>query len=322
MTTVLWAAIAGFADEAAKEPVLTFDSDTFDFGDAVEGALVSHEYAFTNTGNALLKIEEVRPTCGCTIADDYSREVAPGARGKIAITFKTNGYDGQVTRSIVVRSNAQKKPETFITIKGNVKPLVSVSPKSLFLGNVDETTTVLRGTYTITNTSTEPLAITEVVPPNELTKAQLATVREGFEYRIDVTVAPPFRERQVTEFIRIKTNSGKMPELSVMYSYVATLAAKVNPLAIMLSDEALAKGAERDITVSCRTGYTMSLADVKSSDPRITFVLKETAKGHAFTLTVKIPAGFVLDNAKLPMISFRIKGVPNEQEYSVPIYKM
>jgi hypothetical protein len=302
------------ADEGVKEPALTLESDTFDFGEKPEGIVISHDYAFTNTGNALLKIEEVRPTCGCTIADDYSREVAPGSKGKISISFKTQGYDGPVTKSIFVRTNVAKKPELYLTLQVNVKPLLSVNPKNLFLGNIDDLKTEsLHGTYTITNITADPVAITEIVPPSSSVKTEITEITKGFVFRLDVTVAPPFKEHQNTESIMIKTDNKALPELRVMYSYTATTAAKVNPIAIMLSNAELAKGTEKDITIGCREGYFLSIAEIKSSDP---------LKGRSFTLTVRIPAGYALNDKQFPAISFRLIGVPNGQVYSVPIYKM
>jgi hypothetical protein len=324
LTFVFCAASPCFAaDEQSNGPVLTFEDADFDFGEVAEGSSVTHEYTFTNTGKSLLEIEEVKPTCGCTVAGDFTKKAEPGKKGTISVTFRTQGYDGHVKKSIIVRSNVADKPEIFLTLEGDVKSVISVSPKSISLGQVDDTTTApISGSFTITNSSKTPLTILDLVTQGPLVKAGLTKIRDGFEYKVTVTVSPPFKERQNMEWITVKTDSKKMPSINVSYSYYATPASRVNPIAIMLSNDDLARGTDREITMECRPGFSMSIADIKSSDPKITFKLKETKKGRSFKLTVHIPAGYRLDDANMPTISFKLENVPNEPSYSVPIYRM
>src|SRR5437667_5920623 len=62
-----------------------FDQPIFDFGKVDSGELIKHEFIFTNMGNQLLEVREVRPSCGCTTAGMWDKHVEPGKSGKIPV---------------------------------------------------------------------------------------------------------------------------------------------------------------------------------------------------------------------------------------------
>src|SRR4051812_28927654 len=75
--------------EAAKpstgEPKIQFAAREYDFGKVKAGDPVKYSYVFTNTGNAVLEVTHVQPSCGCTTAGDWTHKVEPGQTGTIPI---------------------------------------------------------------------------------------------------------------------------------------------------------------------------------------------------------------------------------------------
>ena len=105
--------------ESAK---IKFDNTMHDFAlVAEEDGSVSHDFQFTNTGDAALVIFEVTTNCGCTVADYPQAPIAPGAQGKVTITFDPKNNPGEFAKEIIVKSNAKKK-RTRLHIKGMVMP--------------------------------------------------------------------------------------------------------------------------------------------------------------------------------------------------------
>src|SRR5689334_23002868 len=51
-------------------PKIQFDNAIHDFGKAKSGEPVKYTYYFTNTGDQVLEITHVQPSCGCTTAGD------------------------------------------------------------------------------------------------------------------------------------------------------------------------------------------------------------------------------------------------------------
>lgn len=92
------------AEPASNMPLTTveFISDNHSFGDIPEGDKVSHTFKFKNTGDNPLKIENVKPSCGCTTPDWSREDVAPGAEGFVTVEFDSKGKTGQQKKSVTV----------------------------------------------------------------------------------------------------------------------------------------------------------------------------------------------------------------------------
>jgi hypothetical protein len=70
---------------ATEAPVMKFAETSYDFGSIQEGEVVTHTFAFTNTGKTPLVIERAFASCGCTVPDWPRKPVAPGASGEIKL---------------------------------------------------------------------------------------------------------------------------------------------------------------------------------------------------------------------------------------------
>lgn len=97
--------LASGALAQAKKPRAVFKSTTHDFGKVKQGDVVSHEFVFTNEGDATLVIDKVETTCGCTAALASDQKIPPGKEGRIKTTFDTRGYSGRLTRYVYLVSN-------------------------------------------------------------------------------------------------------------------------------------------------------------------------------------------------------------------------
>ncbi|MCH1583276.1 MAG: DUF1573 domain-containing protein [Flavobacteriales bacterium] len=92
---------------SGASPAVTWSTDSVDLGILAAGELAQASYAFTNTGTSPLVIAQVLPSCGCTVARDWSSDpIAPGATGTITLEFDAGNRAGTVTESATVVSNA------------------------------------------------------------------------------------------------------------------------------------------------------------------------------------------------------------------------
>ena len=106
----------------SKSAKIEFAETLYNFGNIPEeGGDVSHEFVFTNTGNAPLVIYDVNTNCGCTDAEVPQAPIAAGGKGKITIVFHPVGNPGEFAKEIVVKSNASNK-KIKLRIKGVVFP--------------------------------------------------------------------------------------------------------------------------------------------------------------------------------------------------------
>jgi hypothetical protein len=90
------------------------------FGSINEGDSVLIKFKFKNKGETALFILDVRPSCGCTLTDFPRNAIRPGDQGVITATFNTQGHPGNVTKSIMVKTNTKNKRVQKLEFSGDV----------------------------------------------------------------------------------------------------------------------------------------------------------------------------------------------------------
>jgi Protein of unknown function (DUF1573) len=98
-----------------------------DVGTLAKGEKIVHDFQIRNDGDAALQITEVRPACGCTVAD-YDKTIAPGQIGKVHVAIDTATFSGAVSKGVTVLTNDPQAPEIELTVKANLQPMISVKP--------------------------------------------------------------------------------------------------------------------------------------------------------------------------------------------------
>src|SRR5579859_2168118 len=114
--------------EPAPDPHIAFDQTSYDFGKVETGELVKHTFYFTNTGNQLLEVRDVRPSCGCTTAGAWDKQVEPGKSGIIPVQFNSIGYGGAVHKTVTVVCNDPANSNAVLNVTGTVWRPVDVLP--------------------------------------------------------------------------------------------------------------------------------------------------------------------------------------------------
>jgi len=100
--------LSGFAQKGntSKKPDIYFETPSYDFGTVTEGSTVELSFKFFNSGTAPLLIKNVKPACGCTLADYPKEPIMPGKFGVIKANFNSAGFKGQnVHKSMTVTTN-------------------------------------------------------------------------------------------------------------------------------------------------------------------------------------------------------------------------
>lgn len=117
------------ASSVFSGPKIEFDTKSFDCGKVIEGKTDKLDAAFIvkNTGDAVLKLESVRPGCGCTVVN-YDSLLQPGKTAKIESQVRINEYRaGPLFKSITVTSNAENEQTIHLTIKATIQAIIGIS---------------------------------------------------------------------------------------------------------------------------------------------------------------------------------------------------
>lgn len=99
----------------------SFEHSSYHFGDIIQGAKVSHEYKFKNTGKLPLVIANVLVTCGCTVPEWPQTPIAPNKTGVIKVFFNSSGKLGMQNKTVTILANTRTGRET-IVFSANVIP--------------------------------------------------------------------------------------------------------------------------------------------------------------------------------------------------------
>ena len=110
------------SDKAIDEdqlPFFEFVEVIKDFGTITQGESVSMTFRFKNVGQSNLIISSAQGSCGCTIPEWPKEPIAPGAEGKIEVTFNSTGKQGLQNKTVTLVANTIPNTKV-IVIKGEV----------------------------------------------------------------------------------------------------------------------------------------------------------------------------------------------------------
>lgn len=101
-------------------PKITSPKDFHNFGDIKEGETVFYDFIIKNTGEDLLIINDVQPSCGCTAAEPEKRRLLPGESTKMKVEFNTINRKGPQTKIVYVLTNDPKTPKFKLWFSANI----------------------------------------------------------------------------------------------------------------------------------------------------------------------------------------------------------
>lgn len=203
------------------QPTLILQQTSFDFGDIKQGDKVSHTFVISNSGGDLLKISNVKASCGCTAAAPEKNELAPGESTNLVVTFNSAGRMGKQSKTVRIYSNDPENPEMLLSISGNVVSANQISagaPTIYFtetqhdFGKVNEGDKV-NYTFTFANKGSSVLTIKDIKTSCGCTAALLSqdNLAPGKDGTIKVELDTKNRSGKMSRTVTVKSNDPKDP---------------------------------------------------------------------------------------------------------------
>jgi hypothetical protein len=132
------------------------------FEPVLQGALVRHEFLVPNPGPEPLELSDLQACSGC-IVERWSRRVAPGGEGRIALVLVTDSRGGEeIAGTLRVRTDDPQRPEIRIEVSLRVEELAEVEPYRVWLRGAPGEPIVAR--CRITPNERHPFRVIRVVP--------------------------------------------------------------------------------------------------------------------------------------------------------------
>jgi len=207
------------------DPKIVVQVPEHDFGDIIQGEKVQHNFSVTNTGGDVLKITNVRASCGCTAALPDKKELAPGESTNIKVEFNSTGRIGKQIKIVYVKSNDKEHPEIQLkftcnilkkeqaNLQSNSGPVIELTNMQFDFGKVPEGK-VVDHIFSIKNSGNATLSINEVktscgCTATVLDKKELAP---GEETTLKVELNTANRSGKMSKNVTIISNDPKEPQ--------------------------------------------------------------------------------------------------------------
>ena len=163
--------------DSENAPVLTFEKVVHDFGSIGPSSSSTTEFAFSNTGKGVLKIERFHAPCGCTVPELAKKEYGPGESGIIKVRFTAPAGAASAVKPIYVYSNDPKNPQLELTIKAKVAVNVQISPEDVSLLLNQDNAGMPK--LTITSTDGKEFAVTSLTSTNDVMNIPFDAKKKG-----------------------------------------------------------------------------------------------------------------------------------------------
>ncbi len=266
-----------------------------DFGTVAQGEQVETAFTITNEGSATLEIRNVRPTCGCTVAD-YDKEIAPGETGAIRAKLDTARFNGPISKSILVLTNDPETTTMTLVMKADVQPIVEVLPRPLIRLNAIQGEPATERLVVVSSRleDFEVTGVTPSVPYLETSVRKLAKdervdgkADDQYEVRVSLKESAPVGPLNAT--LKIETDSSEAKSIEVKLFGVVRALIHVTPSEVRFgSVEAKVKPGRNIIVVNNRADRPMQVTAVDVDNPAFEAAMYSIQDGKRYQITVTV----------------------------------
>ncbi len=184
----------GSGAQVVDRASVVFPEPVFDFGRAVRGTLVEHEFVVRNEGTSPVRIQKASMTPPL-LATRMPGVIAPGVTASITTRLDTSQLQGAYQGELVVYLDDPSQSQVALSFEGEVVGTIEVAPMpALFI--VGQRGTGAERSVELINHEAEPLQILEIEHPREAFSTTLETLVPGQRYRLTVKLRPGRTRRQ------------------------------------------------------------------------------------------------------------------------------
>ncbi|MHC4475568.1 MAG: DUF1573 domain-containing protein [Planctomycetota bacterium] len=264
-------------------PRIRFEKKIHDFGQVGPASKNICEFKFRNTGDDLLKIKNIRKSCGCTPFSLKKKEYAPGQTGTVKVTYNASTGAGKAQRTLSVFSNDKKSPQVILTIKAAITLKVRHQPSHLNLVLKDKNAGC--PPITLTSVDGKPFAIKSFRTPGNGITASFDSKVEKTKFVLEPKISIEKLKKYSSGFIKIRLTHPQCKSVNVPFNAVPRF--QTAPLSIMTSNVEPQKPIQRELWVLNNYNEDFEIESVSSQKDTIK-VLKQEKVENRFKFVLEI----------------------------------
>ena len=200
--------------KAEGTPRITFENTAYDFGEVSSSRKYSGQFKFTNTGDGVLKILNVKKCCGSVVTLD-KEELAPGESGILKVEYTTNARSASINRSISVFSNDKTNPKVDLTIRAKVVQKVKYQPPRVNLLYKGEN--VVCPEITITSLDKQPFSVTSFQSTGDTITADIDPSVKATEFVLEPKVNQEKHQKRPRGLITIGLTHPELDKVNIRF---------------------------------------------------------------------------------------------------------
>lgn len=147
---------------SAQAPTLVVLEPTLDLGVVKTSETKVFKFTLHNTGKTPVKLDAIRPTCGCTAVALAKMLLEPDEKLQIEAGFAGKGFSGHVTKGIEILSDDAARRRFTWNFTADVVPLVTVQRGQIGLFVEESTPGEVRYQLLLQNRPSSPLKVVAV----------------------------------------------------------------------------------------------------------------------------------------------------------------
>lgn len=286
------------AAESAKPPKVVARQAVVDAGQVSRGESIAAEFVLDNHGEGDLVVRSVQPACGCTVVS-FDERIAPGASGRIRAQVDTKDLTGAIAKSVTVLSNDPVTPRLQLTVKADVRAWVLAQPsyaRFVHTQTQPESSTGL----TVASPEGADFRVLEVVSPYPYLRAAVREAQPterivdaaGPQWRVELTLAADAPVGPLREFVRVRTNHPRQPELEIPLSGTVRPVLHLTPGAADFGELTLA-GQAREVVLTL-VNFGASPVEVRAVTTDVSGAaarFEEVERGKRWRIVVELGPG-------------------------------
>jgi hypothetical protein len=311
----------------ALHPRAVMPDPVYDAGGVAKGEKISHDFVIRNDGEAPLEISDVRPACGCTVAE-FDKVIAPGETGAVRAVLDTMTFDGPISKAITVFTNDPVNPKLQLSVKADVRPYLFIQPgyARFVQAQQSEPGVVQQIVFT---TTFDDLKITEVESPYPFLKVAYREATEEDEPRdygvgrqwvltltLDYTTAPV---GTLAEYVTLHTNHPNQPVAKLPVSGFVRPMIAVTPTAADFGEIEVDEAQNASMLIRSFATEDVAVTSAETDVPGVALEVTPIEEGKRYglqvTLSPEMPKGSFdgtitirTDSPKAPLIEVPLRG--------------
>lgn len=280
---------------AAAQPRAVAVEPVVDVGQVMRGEEIEHVFELRNDGDAPLDISQVKPACGCAVAE-FDALIAAGESGRIRTVTRTLNLRGPIAKSVAVFTSDPNNPQINLVVKADVRaPLVATPSYARFVAVKGEP--VPSRSQTVWTQESSDLQVSKVDSPFAFLRVNFREAAEeerqadgrGRQWRIelmlDVEAAPL---GPMADYVEVHTTLPQQSVLKIPVSGLVQPRVGVIPAQADFGERELTEPYQTSIEVRNHSSKPIEVTQVEVDLEGVEAELKLLTEGRRYEVRVTL----------------------------------